>query len=109
MQDLKNIKFNPGFKTGIVSVPSSKSISHRALICDALSKEHGIIFGIDSSDDIDATTEALRIIVGAGFSRPRQQIKRILRAVNTNWTTDVYNTKRTSWAGGYAGPPLRCK
>ena len=62
MQDLKNIKLNPGFKKGIVFVPSSKSISHRALICAALAKEQGNIYGIDRSDDIDATINALEII-----------------------------------------------
>ncbi|MCL1859148.1 MAG: 3-phosphoshikimate 1-carboxyvinyltransferase [Oscillospiraceae bacterium] len=62
MQDLKNIKINPGYKTGTVSVPSSKSIAHRALICAALAKEQSNIYGIDYSDDINATIEALKII-----------------------------------------------
>ena len=62
MRDLQNIKFNPGFKTGGVSVPSSKSISHRALICAALAKEQSYLYRIDCSDDIDATIGALRAI-----------------------------------------------
>jgi len=59
MYELKNIKINPAFKTGTVTVPSSKSISHRALICAALAHEQSHIYRIDSSDDIDATIDAL--------------------------------------------------
>ena len=67
MQNLKNIKFDPGFKTGIVAVPSSKSIAHRALICAELceNKESNLI-GIDMSQDILATIEALEVIKNRG-------------------------------------------
>ena len=60
MQDLKNMKFGPGFKTGTLAAPSSKSIAHRSLICAALSKEKSSIYKIDRSDDINATIGALR-------------------------------------------------
>ena len=66
MQDLKNIKLNPGFKKGTIAVPSSKSISHRALICAALSKEQSNIYEINRSDDIDATIDALEVIKKRG-------------------------------------------
>jgi len=60
MQELKNIKLNPGLKKGAVAVPSSKSIAHRALICAALAKEQSYIYRIDHSEDIDATINALQ-------------------------------------------------
>lgn len=60
MHDLKNIKFEPGFKTGTIAIPSSKSISHRALICAALAKEQSYIYRVDRSDDINVTIGALR-------------------------------------------------
>ena len=59
--NLKNIKFNPANIAGAVKAPSSKSVAHRALICAALSEGGtSCIYGIDRSDDIDATIGALR-------------------------------------------------
>ena len=59
--NLKDIKFNPANIAGAVKAPASKSIAHRVLICAALA-ENGTscIYGIDRSDDIDATIGALR-------------------------------------------------
>ncbi|MCL2159437.1 MAG: 3-phosphoshikimate 1-carboxyvinyltransferase, partial [Oscillospiraceae bacterium] len=62
MQDLKNKKFYPGFKTGTVSVPCSKSIAHRAQICAALAGGQSTIRGIDPSEDINATIGAIEAI-----------------------------------------------
>ncbi|MCL2773183.1 MAG: 3-phosphoshikimate 1-carboxyvinyltransferase [Oscillospiraceae bacterium] len=62
MQDLKNIKLNPGFKSGTVAVPSSKSISHRAIICAGLAENgESHINNIDMSEDVQATTDAMRV------------------------------------------------
>ncbi len=56
----------PSHTGGTVSVPSSKSVSHRALICAALSENESVIHGITQSDDVCATMGALSAL-GAGF------------------------------------------
>ena len=62
---MKNIKINPGFRSGIIKVPQSKSIAHRVLICAALSNYNNIL-DIDLSQDISATIEALKVLKTGG-------------------------------------------
>ena len=45
---------------GTVSVPPSKSMAHRAVICAALAKGKSIISNLDLSDDIIATINAMK-------------------------------------------------
>ena len=59
-----NIVITPKPLSGRVVIPPSKSISHRALICAALSKGESEIVGVLQCEDIDATTEAL-VALGA--------------------------------------------
>ena len=54
-----NIVIQPRTFSGRVVIPPSKSISHRVLICAALSKGESEITGVLQCEDIDATTEAL--------------------------------------------------
>lgn len=54
-----NIVINPRPLSGRVVIPPSKSISHRALICAALSQGESEITGVLQCEDTDATTEAL--------------------------------------------------
>lgn len=54
-----NIVITPKPLAGRVVIPPSKSISHRALICAALSKGESEITGVLECEDIDATTDAL--------------------------------------------------
>lgn len=54
-----NIVITPKPLAGRVVIPPSKSISHRALICAALSKGESEITGVLQCEDIDATTDAL--------------------------------------------------
>ena len=61
-----DIKITPQKLTGKVSIPSSKSITHRALICAALAKGNSVLNGISFSDDINATVSALEQL-GAKF------------------------------------------
>lgn len=49
----------PSKLCGEVDIPSSKSASHRALICAALAKGTSRIHGITLSDDIKATVTAM--------------------------------------------------
>lgn len=61
-----NIVITPKKLEGRITIPPSKSISHRALICAALSKGESEITGVLQCEDIDATAEAL-VALGAAI------------------------------------------
>ena len=50
----------PGSARGRVRVPSSKSISHRALLAAALAEGQTVLEGLDRSEDLRATANAVR-------------------------------------------------
>ncbi len=50
-----NLQITPHKLEGSVSIPSSKSMTHRAIICAALAGGTSLLTGIDYSKDIDAT------------------------------------------------------
>lgn len=54
------VKVYPSKVNGAIKPPSSKSISHRAIICASLSKGKSIISNVDVSDDIIATVNAFK-------------------------------------------------
>lgn len=54
-----NIKVFPSKVSGLVNVPASKSIVHRALIAGALSNNYSEIYNVDFNEDILATINAL--------------------------------------------------
>lgn len=54
-----DIKISPNKLKGTVNVPSSKSITHRMLICAALSDGISVLSGVTMSKDIEATINAL--------------------------------------------------
>lgn len=66
MTSLSQIKLFPSILKGDISVPPSKSLSHRALICASLSKGRSEITNIVFSEDIRTTIEALEQL-GAKF------------------------------------------
>lgn len=61
-----NIQITPRPLSGQIKIPPSKSISHRALICAALSKGETEITDLLGCEDIDATCDALSTL-GAEF------------------------------------------
>lgn len=65
--DGKTVQITPAALEGEVRVPPSKSVTHRALICAALSKSKCRVENPLLSDDTIATAACLRIL-GAGFS-----------------------------------------
>ncbi|MGO1468462.1 MAG: 3-phosphoshikimate 1-carboxyvinyltransferase [Tissierella sp.] len=56
----KYVKIKPSKLKGSLKIPSSKSLCHRAVISASLSKETSNLENIMFSDDIIATTEAMR-------------------------------------------------
>ncbi len=61
-----DIRINPSTLSGAVSIPSSKSYAHRALISAALAEGTSVIGGISMSKDIHATISGMRAL-GAEF------------------------------------------
>lgn len=61
-----NIRITPSTLSGTIRIPPSKSISHRALICAALSEGESEITDLLGCEDIDATCDALTVL-GAEF------------------------------------------
>ena len=57
---MAKVKIYPGALSGIVNVPSSKSMGHREIICAALAQGISIIDNISMSDDIKATLRCLK-------------------------------------------------
>ena len=57
---MAKVKIYPGALSGIVNVPSSKSMGHREIICAALAQGISVIDNISMSDDIKATLRCLK-------------------------------------------------
>lgn len=77
---MAEIKIWPGALTGMVNVPSSKSMGHREIICAALAKGISIIDNISMSDDIKATLRCLNALgvkteLTAGKFKGRSAVK----------------------------------
>ncbi|MEG2353946.1 MAG: 3-phosphoshikimate 1-carboxyvinyltransferase [Clostridium sp.] len=59
---MKEISILPSELSGKVMIPPSKSMSHRALICAGLSRGKSLVYNIEFSKDIIATSEALKTL-----------------------------------------------
>ena len=57
---MKCVKIEPNKLAGKINIPPSKSLSHRAIICAALSTGESNIDNLLFSDDINATWEAMK-------------------------------------------------
>ena len=69
-----DITFLPSKLNGTVRIPSSKSVSHRALICAALAEGTSYVRDISISQDILATMDTLTEL-GASFETGENVIK----------------------------------
>jgi 3-phosphoshikimate 1-carboxyvinyltransferase len=67
MTNKQVVKAFPGNLKGSVNAPSSKSLTHRALICASLSRGESVIRNVNISEDIIATMNVLKSI-GAKFT-----------------------------------------
>ena len=68
------VKIKPSELCGNVKAPSSKSMSHRLLICAGLSSEESYIKNIAYSEDVLATLDCLEVM-GAEITRGTDYIK----------------------------------
>ena len=57
-----NLRFSPSRASGTVTVPPSKSMAHRLLICAALAEGKSTVENVDFSEDISATCDCLRAL-----------------------------------------------
>ena len=80
MTDMNHITLFPTSLEGSMNIPSSKSLTHRALICAALAKGKSVIRNVVFSEDIEATIHAL-MQVGAKFEIEDDTV--IVRGVKT--------------------------
>lgn len=74
MCDLKQVTIKPSKLNGGVEIPSSKSICHRAVICGGLSRGVSRIGNVNFSQDIDATSEAMKSF-GVGVEKRGNSLK----------------------------------
>ena len=59
----QNLKLTPAALSGVVRVPPSKSIAHRAVLCAALARDgESAVHGLAWSDDIVATIQGARAL-----------------------------------------------
>ncbi|MDD3430012.1 MAG: 3-phosphoshikimate 1-carboxyvinyltransferase [Oscillospiraceae bacterium] len=64
---METVKQITRFPKGVVNIPPSKSVGHRALICAALAQEGGTVINPGTNDDITATLRCLKAL-GARYS-----------------------------------------
>lgn len=57
---MTNLKLIPKTLSGTVTVPPSKSMAHRAVICASLAEGRSVIHNIQLSDDIQVTIEGMQ-------------------------------------------------
>ncbi|MEM3030311.1 MAG: 3-phosphoshikimate 1-carboxyvinyltransferase [Candidatus Micrarchaeia archaeon] len=69
-----NVGILPSVVTGSVRAPSSKAISHRALVCAALAGGKSTVRNFLDSDDTNATAEALKAF-GARITRKQGAVE----------------------------------
>ena len=62
------IRIEKGLARGSVTVPPSKSVAHRLLICSALASGESVISNVPTCEDVEATVDALRAL-GARIER----------------------------------------
>lgn len=60
--DIMNITIKKGTASGVVSIPSSKSVAHRLIINAALTDGETIINGLSLNEDIGATIDCLKTL-----------------------------------------------
>ena len=70
---MKAIEVQNNKLKGIVKVPPSKSMAHRAIICAALGSGISIIENIDYSDDINATIDGM-MALGASIEKDNDKL-----------------------------------
>ena len=54
------VKIKPSTCSGSITIPPSKSMAHRAIICASLTNGHSVISNVDYSQDILATIQGMR-------------------------------------------------
>ena len=72
---MKKVEITPKKLGGTICIPPSKSVSHRAVMCAALSQGTSVITNILLSDDITATCKAMEIL-GAEIKYEENEGKR---------------------------------
>ena len=67
------VRVFPSNPEGTVTVPSSKSMSHRAVICACLANGESTLFNVSHSNDIDASVTGMELL-GAQLRKTQNQL-----------------------------------
>ena len=89
---MKKVKIEPKKLNGEISIPPSKSISHRAVIAASLSSGVSEISNIVMSKDIKATCEAMKQL-GAEISEVKaenERVKLIIKGIEVSKVLLMY-------------------
>ena len=56
------VEIQPGKPRGTMKAPPSKSMAHRLLMCAGFAEGESVIYGVDLSEDVQATSDCLRAL-----------------------------------------------
>lgn len=96
-----SLLIKPSFLNGQITIPPSKSLSHRAIICASLAEGKSKISNIIFSDDIRATIEGMKVL-GSKIKKENNYI-----IAEKNNTTSNNITKNSTICCNESGTTLR--
>ncbi|MFI3206346.1 MAG: 3-phosphoshikimate 1-carboxyvinyltransferase [Clostridia bacterium] len=91
---MEKVIFNKAVSGGVINVPPSKSVAHRAMICAALSDDFAEIDNIDSSNDMKATMNFIKSM-GKNFEYKDKKLSVYKGEVPTEATVDCIESGST--------------
>ena len=94
---MNKMTFHPGRVSGTITLPSSKSQAHRALICAALAG-HSRVERVDISNDISATVDALKSLGAELEFLPERRLCTVGAPVKRNIDAGEINCRESASA-----------
>ncbi|MFI3325293.1 MAG: 3-phosphoshikimate 1-carboxyvinyltransferase [Clostridia bacterium] len=84
---MSNVIYKKAVKGGSITLPPSKSVAHRAMICAALAQGNCTVFNIDSSNDMLATMNFIKAM-GKDFNYdPKTKVLKISSGTTSQITS----------------------
>ncbi len=82
------VKITPSTVNGQISIPASKSMAHRAIICASLSDGESIVSNVTNSKDIEATVGCMKAL-GANIEQLNETTYKIKGTKLSNQTGNI--------------------
>ncbi len=92
----KNLTLVPSKLVGTVNAPSSKSITHRAILCGALASGKSTINNVTFSNDIFATIEVVKALGATIDIKDNKIVITGIKNFNSNKTPVLYSNESAS-------------